>query len=123
MAEDDHRELLTIGALADATGVAASALRYWEKIDLLPRPTRTSGQRRYPASAIGLVRLVLLLRDAGFSLPDAKELLTTRAALPQSWRELQRRRLEELDDRIAHAQAAREEIAGGLAGVFGEPTG
>jgi hypothetical protein len=40
--------LLTIGELARRTGVAASALRYWEELGLLATPTRVSGQRRYP---------------------------------------------------------------------------
>jgi DNA-binding transcriptional MerR regulator len=46
---------LTIGELAKRTGVATSALRYYEKLGLLPAPVRVSGQRRYPESAVGLV--------------------------------------------------------------------
>ncbi|MEW2505544.1 MULTISPECIES: MerR family transcriptional regulator [unclassified Amycolatopsis] len=119
MTGDEPAERLTIGALARATGVAASALRYWEKIGLLPPPERVSGQRRYAASAVGLVKLLLLLRDSGFSLIEAKELVTARAMAPRTWRELQQRRLAELDERIASAQAARAEITNGLAGTFG----
>ncbi len=46
---------LTIGELAKRTGVATSALRYYEELGLLPAPGRVSGQRRYPESAVGLV--------------------------------------------------------------------
>jgi hypothetical protein len=46
---------------AASTGVATSALRYWEELGLLPAPARVSGQRRYPPSAVGLVGVVLLL--------------------------------------------------------------
>jgi DNA-binding transcriptional MerR regulator len=60
--------LLTIGELARRTGVARSALRYYEEVGLLPTPERISGQRRYPASTVGFVGIILLLRDARFSL-------------------------------------------------------
>ncbi|MEV0069924.1 hypothetical protein [Amycolatopsis sp. NPDC050768] len=45
--------------------------------------------------------------------------MTARAMPPHTWRELQQRRLAELDERIASAQAARAEITSGLAGIFG----
>jgi DNA-binding transcriptional MerR regulator len=44
--------MLTIGELAGHTGVATSALRYWEELGLLPTPVRISGQRRYPQLAV-----------------------------------------------------------------------
>ena len=63
-------EQLTIGELASRTGVATSALRYWEQLGLLPAPVRVSGQRRYPSSSVGLVGEILILRDIGFSLRE-----------------------------------------------------
>ena len=50
-------ELLTIGELSRRTGVATSALRYYEGIGLLRHATRISGQRRYPPEAVGVVAL------------------------------------------------------------------
>jgi DNA-binding transcriptional MerR regulator len=108
-------EQLTIGALARTTGVAPSALRYWEELGLLPTPARVSGQRRYPASEVGLVGLILLLRDVGFTLRELKALIATRSDGLDAWRELAQRKLTELDERIAQAQAARTAIAHTLA--------
>ena len=102
--------MLTIGELARATGVATSALRYWEELGLVPLPARVSGKRRYPASAVDAVGEILLLRDAGYTL---KEILRARA--DGAWREVAERKLAELDERIARAQAARTAIAHGLA--------
>ncbi len=102
--------LLTIGEVARRTGVATSALRYWEELGLLPTATRISGQRRYPESAAGLVGLILLQRDAGFTLAEQKALMAARAAAPRGWQQLARRKLAELDDQIAKAQTAREAI-------------
>jgi DNA-binding transcriptional MerR regulator len=106
---------LTIGELASRTGVAASALRYWEELGLLPAPARVAGQRRYPPSAAGLVGVVLLLREAGFTLREIKAFLAARSPAGEGWRELYRRKLAELDQRIARAQVARTAVAHGLA--------
>jgi DNA-binding transcriptional MerR regulator len=102
--------LLTIGELARRAGVATSALRYWEERGLLPAPTRISGQRRYPESAVALVGIILLLRDVGFSLAEQQALAASRGVALDEWRQLARRKLAELDGRIAKAQAAREAV-------------
>jgi DNA-binding transcriptional MerR regulator len=108
-------EQLTIGELAQRTGVATSALRYWEECGLLPAPARVSGRRRYPPSTVGLVGETLLLRDVGFTLREVKALIAARSQAGDGWRELHQRKLTELDQRIARAQAARTAIAHGLA--------
>lgn len=108
-------EQLTIGELASRTGVATSALRYWEELGLLPAPARVSGRRRYPPSAVELVGVVLLLRNVGFTLREVKAFIASRSPAGDGWRELYQRKLAELDQRIAQAQTARAAIAHGLA--------
>ncbi|MCP2343219.1 MerR family transcriptional regulator [Actinomadura rupiterrae] len=108
-------EQLTIGELASRTGVATSALRYWEEIGLLPAPERVSGQRRYPPSAVEKVGVVLLLRGVGLTLREIRTFIAARPADGDGRRELYRRKLAELDERIAKAQTARTAIAHGLA--------
>jgi DNA-binding transcriptional MerR regulator len=108
-------EQLTIGELAHRTGVATSALRYWEELGLLPAPARVSGQRRYPQSAVGLVGEILLLRDAGYTLRELNALLAARSQAGDGWRTLAQRKLTELDHRIAQSQSARTAIAHALA--------
>lgn len=105
--------LLTIGELARRAGVTASALRYYEELGLLPPPARVSGQRRYPESAARLVAAILLYSDAGFTLAEQKALAAHKSASAE-WRRLARRKLAELDEQIAKAQAAREAISHGL---------
>ena len=89
-------------------------MRYYEELGLLPAPARISGQRRYPESAARLVAAILLYSDAGFTLAEQRALLDTRARTPGDRRQLMRRKLAELDERIASAQAAREAISHGL---------
>jgi MerR family redox-sensitive transcriptional activator SoxR len=102
--------LLTIGELARRAGVATSALRYYEELGLLPAPVRISRQRRYPESAVGLVGMILLLRDVGFSLAEGKSLMASHAGERGGWRRLAQRKLAELDEQIAKVQTAREAI-------------
>jgi len=106
--------LLSIGELARRAGVTASALRYYEQLGLLPAPARISGQRRYPESAARLVGVILLYRDAGFTLAGQKALMATRDGTPGDRSQLMQRKLAELDEQIARAQAAREAIGHGL---------
>ena len=105
--------LLTIGELARRAGVTASALRYYEELGLLPAPARVSGQRRYPESAARLVAAILLYSDAGFTLAEQKALMAPRDGTA-GWRRLAQRKLAELDEQIARAQAVREAISHGL---------
>ena len=105
--------LLTIGELARRARVTTSALRYYEELGLLPAPVRISGQRRYPESAARLVAAILLYSDAGFTLAEQRALIAPRDGTP-GWRQLAQRKLAELDEQIARAQAVREAIRHGL---------
>jgi DNA-binding transcriptional MerR regulator len=105
---------LTIGELATTTGVATSALRYYEDLGLIPAPVRVSGQRRYPPSAVELVGVILLLRDVGFSLRETKSFLASRTQSVDGWRELVQRKLADLNEQIAKAQTAREAVTHAL---------
>jgi DNA-binding transcriptional MerR regulator len=106
--------LLTIGELAGRASVTTSALRYYEELGLLPAPARISGQRRYPESAARLVAAILLFSEAGFTLAEQKALLAARVGAGGDRRQLMQRKLAELDEQIAAAQAAREAISHGL---------
>ncbi|MFJ7207025.1 MerR family transcriptional regulator [Streptomyces sp. NPDC098789] len=63
---------MTIGRLAEVTGVPASAIRYWERHGLLPQPERRSGQRRYPAEAAQRIVLLRKCQQAGLTLVEIR---------------------------------------------------
>ncbi|SRR6266700_1089072 len=107
-------ELLTIGEVAARTGVATSALRYYDQFGLVRPRRRAAGQRRYGPEAVATVAVVLLLREVGFPLAEIKRLLASRARSPQAWTERARRKLGQLDAQIAKAEAARHAIAHSL---------
>jgi len=66
---------LTIGEVARRAGVAASTVRYYEAIDLLPEPVRERGQRRYDESVLGKLGFIGVAQSAGFSLDQIKQLV------------------------------------------------
>src|SRR5829696_708171 len=66
----DTPGLLSIGELAEQTGVAPTALRYYDEIGLVRPTTRTSGRRRYARSAVAEVAVIRFWRDVGFSLGE-----------------------------------------------------
>ena len=101
---------LSIGAVARQSGVAPSALRYYEKVGLLPAPARSSKRRQYVPQILGRIRIILLARGAGFSVRETRTFLNgfPLAATPASrWRSMAQQKLAELDALIARVAAMR----------------
>jgi DNA-binding transcriptional MerR regulator len=103
-------ESLTIGELAQRTGVTTSTLRYYDELGLVRPTRRVSGHRRYSDDAVTTVGVVRFLQEVGFTLAEAKRLLASRKRSPVAWRALAERKSEELRDRIAREEAARQAI-------------
>ena len=107
-------EELTIGALSERTGVATSALRYYEEEGLVTATRSPAGQRRYIRDTIRRVSFIRAAQEAGLSLAEVKESLEAMPgkrtptakdwdALAESWRpriDAQIRMLERLRDRL-----------------------
>ena len=66
-----------IGALAERTGTNAATIRYYEEINLLPRPDRQEGnQRRYGDDDIRRLTFIRRCRDFGFSIEQVRTLVS-----------------------------------------------
>jgi MerR family transcriptional regulator, redox-sensitive transcriptional activator SoxR len=101
---------LTIGEVARRAGLNTSAIRYYESVGLLPEPERQSGQRRYGDDTLRRLQVIDVAKRAGFSLAEARVLLATGHGGPPAYaqlRELAERKLPEVDELIARAQAVR----------------
>lgn len=67
---------MKIGELAEATGLAASRIRFYEKIGLLRSVRRQSnGYRSYPPEAVTFLQLITSAQQAGFTLDELRALL------------------------------------------------
>jgi MerR family redox-sensitive transcriptional activator SoxR len=104
---------LGIGELARAARVRMSALRYWEEQGLLPGARRVGGRRMWPAATLRRVALIRMAQKAGFTLTEIRRLLDSDSSpgATRQWRELATRKLPELDEHIAEAQALRQAVA------------
>jgi MerR family transcriptional regulator, redox-sensitive transcriptional activator SoxR len=66
---------VTIGELSESGGLPASILRYWERVGVLPKPSRVGGQRRYPSEVVNTVAVLKLAKACGFSLPEMRRFM------------------------------------------------
>jgi len=64
---DTMNSLLSIGELADRSGVSASAIRYYESIGIMPIPERVSGKRRYTMEVLEQLKFIKTAQLTGFS--------------------------------------------------------
>jgi MerR family redox-sensitive transcriptional activator SoxR len=109
-------DLLTIGDLSARSGVASSALRYYEKLGLI-RATRTGGnQRRYERSELRRVAFIRVAAQVGVPLEEIGEAL---ASLPESrtptkadWARLSAHWRTRLDEQIGLLQRLRDRLTG-----------
>lgn len=96
---------LGIGALAERTGLAVSAIRYYEEVGLLPPAhRRPSGHRVYDASAQQLLTLIRHCRDFGFSIEETKALVGLSTSDERDC-------VEARDLAQAHLDAVRDKLA------------
>ncbi|MEX0632353.1 MerR family transcriptional regulator [Serratia ureilytica] len=81
---------MKIGELAQRAGVAASAIRYYEQLGLLPKPVRgVNGYRVYSDSALERLHLIQIGQNLGFSLQAIQRVLALQGALMRwvdTWR-------------------------------------
>lgn len=101
---------MTIGALARQANLRPSAIRYYERLGLLPAPPRRSGRRDYGPDAVAHLAVVQFALSTGFTLRDARQLVRgfppATAAGPR-WRALAAAKLQEIDALIARATAMK----------------
>ena len=111
----DASRLVAIGEFARRTGLASSALRYYERTGLLSPTARAGGRRHYASSSTERVALIQLCQDAGFTLREINALLTAWSRRSRLWTALAKAKLRELDTRIAQATRAKTLVQHALA--------
>ena len=83
------------GQLANAAGVHAETIRFYEQKGLIPKPSRSAaGYKQYSEDYIDRIRFIKRAQDLGFTLKEILELLSLRLA-PDSDRADVRRQVDE----------------------------
>jgi MerR family redox-sensitive transcriptional activator SoxR len=101
---------LYISEVARQVGLRPSAIRYYERIGLLPSAQRESGQRRYDTTALYRLAIIQRARQLGFTLDEIRQLFfgfgnASRAS--ERWQKLSQRKLAELDSLMDGIKAVR----------------
>ena len=90
---------LSIGEVARRAGLRTSAIRYYEKVGLLPRAPRVGRRRRYEPQVLERLAIVRFAQFVGLRLSEIKWLLNDVPGRPppERWRRLAQQRLTQLD--------------------------
>lgn len=109
-------DTMSIGELSARSGVAASAIRYYERIGLLTPFGRVSGRRRYAGEAVASLSLIRLGQSAGFTLAELRSLRMSDGEGPghPQWAALLGRRLEATAAEMERLQNVRRLLAAAL---------
>ena len=101
-------KLLTVGELAARTGVATSALRFYEDRGLIHADRTSAGHRRYPRATTRRVAFIVFAQRVGLTLEEIRreldKLPADRAPDGRDWARLSATWAERIDERIAELQ-------------------
>ena len=105
---------LPIGALAERTGVAPSALRFYEAEGLVHAARTEGGQRRYHRDAIRRVSFIRVAQQVGLTLDEIREALESlpdhRTPTEKDWHKLSTSWRPRLDEQIALLERLRDKL-------------
>ena len=104
-------ELLTIGEVAQRSGVASSALRFYEDRGLITSERAGSGHRRYRRPVLRRIAFIVFAQRIGLSLQEIgaelRKLPPNRAPTPRDWSRLSSTWTARIDERIAELERLR----------------
>lgn len=116
--EKEQKSMLKIGDIAKLSGIGIEALRFYEKSGLLDKPARTfSGYRMYSRDVLERLAFIKQAQTLGFSLDEIRRIIEDARAghAPcDEVREIVRRRLAEVEQRINELKRYRKAIAATL---------
>jgi MerR family transcriptional regulator, redox-sensitive transcriptional activator SoxR len=111
-----RRERLAIGELAARSGVAASALRYYEEIGLIRSERTAGGQRRFARATLRRVAFIRAAQRVGLSLEEAGVALARlpedRAPNASEWNDVARVWTRRIDAQIAELERLKAKLTG-----------
>ena len=107
---------LTIGGVANASGVGVETVRFYEREGLIDRPGRPEhGHRQYPPTVVGRIRFIRRAQDLGFTLREVRELIdlgeATTADCIEACR-LAEGKINEIDRKMADLSKMRSVLIG-----------
>jgi len=107
---------LTIGELSQRSGVAASALRFYEDIDLIASERTAGNQRRYARSTLRRIAFIRAAQRVGLSLDEIKDALASlpnnRTPTKSDWQRVSHQWTGRIDQQIADLYRLKDKLTG-----------
>lgn len=101
-----------IGEVVKRTGLAASAIRYYESVGVVPKPNRKNGRRVYDENWMKRLGIVLLAQEVGFSIKEIRQLVhqfaMTKSPPSKRWQKVAKEKLDELAAQKQHIQQMQQ---------------
>jgi MerR family transcriptional regulator, redox-sensitive transcriptional activator SoxR len=115
MSEHSSAELMTIGEVAERTGVAVSALRFYDAEGFITSVRTAGGQRRFSREVLRRIAFIRVAQTVGLTLEEIRDSLATlpegRTPTKADWTRLSRAWRPRLDAQIALLERLRDELA------------
>jgi MerR family redox-sensitive transcriptional activator SoxR len=115
VAQPDPHDELTIGEVADRTGVTVSALRFYEAKGLIAAKRSDGGQRRFAREVLRRVAFIRVAQQVGLSLDDVRAALASlpgeRTPTVADWARVSKTWRAALDERIKLLELVRDDLA------------
>ncbi|PME57790.1 redox-sensitive transcriptional activator SoxR [Vibrio lentus] len=107
---------LTIGQLSERSGVAPSALRFYETKGLIASIRTNGNQRRYQSAMLRRIALIQVAQSIGFTLEEITEELSTllmnQTATKRDWERVAKKWQGQLDSKMAQIKSLQENLTG-----------
>jgi MerR family redox-sensitive transcriptional activator SoxR len=115
-ASHEPDQLLTIGEMSRRTGVAVSALRYYEDLGLIAAERTSGNQRRYARHMLRRISLISVAKRLGIPLADVQEAFASvpleRTPSHEDWQRASRRWKRQLEERRRGIERLEHELTG-----------
>jgi MerR family redox-sensitive transcriptional activator SoxR len=101
---------MTIGEVAKRSGLRASAIRYYERVGLLPKQARSGGQRRYDSRILARLAVLERAKNCGFTLDEVRHLFNDQGRPSERWDRAAKTKIVELDALMERIRGMRDLI-------------
>jgi len=105
--------MMAIGTVAREAGLRASAIRYYERLGLLPAAERHNGRRRYTEGVLQRLEIIRFARHSGFTLREISALFAGRQYSSQL-REMANEKIAELEGTVERARTMQSLLRSAL---------
>lgn len=111
-----HSDILSIGYVSERTGLAVSAIRFYEEKGLITPHRNAGGHRRYMRSDIRRLSFVMIAQQLGFTIEEIaaemRRLPNGRTPTAHDWEKISSQMLERLDEQISALTRTRNNLTG-----------